>query len=430
VRTNRSATGVGVYDKFYVGYNQGQNIEHAPGTRPVDGRHTLRWFDALNSRWVNKTVGVGENFFNAGVFSNNRTEVRTLNATVQNYFLQNRLVTTLGWRNDRQRARESLSPAIDAATGWFQNEPLETKLPWISNEGKTMPQGAVLKPTPWLDLFYNQSDSFTPAGIAYNAVGELLANPKGRGKDHGLGVAPRRDRLHLRINRDEIDDQGVRGSNLATVVGRARNLDGQGTAGILGTSTDFLTFAQATVAQRFAKQRVTPTAAQTKTAVAQYRGLSEAFLDGFKNWNRGTTADITSYGFECEAAYNPTRSWRLKFTAAQPVAIDSDIGKGLQRYLMARLPIWTAARDENGVAWWDPLDQRRSHPAADLRGDQSRPDQARHIQPRQTPLASARVALECGLDLRFRRGAAQEFLRRRRAAPAGQGLPRLPRRSS
>ena len=344
-KTNRSATGVWVYDKFYVGDNQGQNIEHAPGTRPVDGQHTLRWFDALNGQGskkqprVNETVGVGENFFNAGVFSNNRTEVRTLNATVQNYFLQNRLVTTFSWHNDRQRARESLSPAIDPATGWFQNEPLKTKLPSISNEGKTLTQGAVRKPTPWLDLFYNPSDSFTPAGIAYNAVGELLANPKGRGKDYGLGAAPRRDRLHLRINRCEVDDQGVRGSDLATAVGQARNLDGKGTAGILGTSTDFLTFAQATVAQRFAKQGVTPTAAQTKTAVAQSRGLSEAFFDGFKNCNRGTTADITSHGFECEATYNPTRSWRLKFTAAQPVAIGSDIGKGLQRYLTARLPI-------------------------------------------------------------------------------------------
>lgn len=34
------------------------------------------------------------------------------------------------------------------------------------------------------------------------------------------------------------------------------------------------------------------------------------------------------------------------------MAIDSDIGEGLQRYLTARLPIWTTARDENGVAWW------------------------------------------------------------------------------
>jgi hypothetical protein len=352
VKNNRSATGVWVYNKYYVGDNQGQNIDRAPGTRPIDGKHTLRWFDALNNQWVNETVDVGENFFNAGVFSNNRTEVRTVNATVQNYFLQNRLVTTFGWRNDRQRVRESLPPAIDPATGWFQNEPLKTKQPWISNEGKTLTQGAVLKPTRWLNVFYNQSDSFTPAGIAYNAVGELLPNPKGKGKDYGIGLSLLNERLNLRINRYETEDQGARGGDLATVVARAWTLDGQGTAGIQGTSTDFLTFAQAAVAQRFAQQGITPTGAQTKTAVAQYMGLAETFLDGFQSWSRGTTADVTGHGYEFEATYNPLRNWRLKFTAAQQVAIDSDIGEGLQRYLAERLPIWTTAKDANGVVWW------------------------------------------------------------------------------
>jgi outer membrane receptor protein involved in Fe transport len=352
VKTNRSATGVWVYDKFYVGDNQGQNIDHAPATRPTDGQHTLRWFNALTNQWVSESVDVGENFFNAGVFTNSRTEVRTLNATVQNYFFQDRLVTTFGWRNDRQRVRESLPPAIDPATGWFQNEPLKTKLPWILNEGKTLTQGAVLKPTRWLNMFYNQSDSFTPAGVVYDALGELLPNPKGKGKDYGVGISLLNDRLHLKINRYETNDQGARGGDLDTVVARAWTLDGRGSNGIADTATDFQTFAQVTVAQRFAKQGVTPTAAQSSAAVAQYMGLTQEFLAGIQSFDRGTTADVTSRGYEFEAIYNPTRTWRLKFTAAQQVAIDSNIGDGLQRYLTARLPIWTTAKDENGVAWW------------------------------------------------------------------------------
>ncbi|MSU49406.1 MAG: hypothetical protein EXS37_10025, partial [Opitutus sp.] len=211
VKTNRSAVGVWVYDRYYVGDNQGQNIDRAPATRPVDGPHTLRWLNALTNQWVSETVELGENFFNAGVFSNNRTEVRTLNATVQNYFFKDRLVTTFGWRNDRQRVRESLPPAIDPATGWFQNEPLKTKLPWILNEGKTLTQGAVLKPTRWLNLFYNQSDSFTPAGISYDALLKLLPNPKGKGKDYGVAISLLNERLHLKINRYETNDQGARG---------------------------------------------------------------------------------------------------------------------------------------------------------------------------------------------------------------------------
>jgi len=352
-KTNRSAVGVWIYDKFYVGDNQGQNIDHAPATRPVDGQHTLRWFNALTNQWVSESVDVGERFFNANVFNNSRTEVRTLNATVQNYFFKDRLVTTFGWRNDRQRVRQSLAPAIDPTTGWFQNEPLKTKLPWISNEGTTLTQGAVLKPTRWLNLFYNQSDSFTPSGISYDALGELLPNPKGKGKDYGVGISLLNDRLHLKINRYETDDQGARGGDLDTVVGRAWTLDGRGTNGIADTATDFLTFSQVTIDQRFVKQGITPTVAQRNAAVAQYMGLTEEFLAGIQSWDRGTTADVTSHGYEFEVIYNPIRNWRLKFTAARQVAIDSNIGDGLQRYIAARLPVWTTAKDENGVVWWN-----------------------------------------------------------------------------
>ncbi len=352
-KANRSAVGVWVYDKFYVGDNQGQNIDHAPSTVPIDGKHALRWFDALNNQWVNESVDLGERFFNANQLTNSRTEVRTLNATTQNYFFNDRLVTTFGWRNDRQRVRESPAPTIDPATGWFTFDNTKTKLPWITNEGATATQGAVVKPTRWLHLFYNQSDSFTPAGIATNGFGELLPNPNGKGKDYGLSLSLLNDRLHLKINRYETSTKNGRpGGDLGTVLGRALSLDGRGTVGDPTTNLDFITWSRGVIAQRFARQGITPTAPQTKTALAQYMGVTEAYLDGFNAWNVDGTADVRSHGYEFEAVYNPTQNWRFKFTAAQQVAIDNDISAGLQQYLQARLPIWTTAKDDNGVLWW------------------------------------------------------------------------------
>lgn len=350
-KANRSAVGVWVYDKFYVGDNQAQNIDHAPAIIPVDGKHTLRWFNALTNQWVSETVDIGENFFNAGVFSNTRTEVRTLNATTQNYFFQDRLVTTFGWRRDRQRVRESLPPDIDPATGWFQYAPLKIKQPWITDAGNTTSLGAVLKPTSSLRLFYNQSDSFTPASIAYNAFGELLANPNGKGKDYGIGVSLLKERLFIKVNRYETNDTNARGGDLGTVVGRALRLDGRPTANGQQPN-NFQTWSRNVVAQRFARQGVTPTAAQSKTALAQYMGVTESFLDGFYDWNLDSTADVTAHGYEFEVIYNPTPNWRIKFNAAQQVAIDSNVGGDLQRFLAARLPVWTAAKDDNGLAWW------------------------------------------------------------------------------
>jgi outer membrane receptor protein involved in Fe transport len=350
-RADRSRVGVWVYDKFYVGDNQGQNVDRAPSIQPVDGQHTLRWFNALTNQWVSEVVDIGENFFNAGVFTNSRTEIRTLNATTQNFFLKDRLVTTFGWRRDRQRVRDSLPPAIDPSTGWYQYEPLRTKLPWISDAGNTTTLGAVLKPTGWLRLFYNQSDSFTPAGIAYNAFGELLPNPNGKGKDYGIGLSLLNNKLFLKINRYKTDDAGARGGDMGTVVGRALRLDGRPTANGQQLN-NFQSWSEKVVASRFVRQGITPSAAQTKTAVAQYMGVTEAYLDGFYNWNVDANADVTSKGYEFEIVYNPTPNWRFKFNAAQQIAIDSNIGGDFQRYLEARLPVWSTARDDNGVLWW------------------------------------------------------------------------------
>ncbi len=356
-KANRSdvAGGGWVYDKFYVGDNQGQNIDHAPSTAPVTGQRQLRWFNALSNQWVSETVDIGENFFTAatgaGLFSNSRTEIRTLSATTQNYFFGDRLITTFGLRNDRQRVRESLPPAIDPATGWFTFDNLKTKLPWVVNEGDTVSAGAVLKLTRWLRVFYNQSDSFTPATVALNAFGELLPNPNGNGSDYGIGLSLLNDRLHLKVNRYGTSDKNARGGDFSTVIGRALRLEGRPT--VNGQQiNNFQTWSQTVVALSFARQGVTPTAAQSKTALAQYMGVTETFLDGFYNWNVDSSADVTAKGYEFEAVYNPTQNWRIKFTAAQQVAIDSNVGIDFQRYLETRLPVWTTAKDENGVLWW------------------------------------------------------------------------------
>jgi hypothetical protein len=42
----------------------------------------------------------------------------------------------------------------------------------------------------------------------------------------------------------------------------------------------------------------------------------------------------------------------MKATAAQQVSVDSNISPGVQKYLDARLPIWTSLVDDAGVPWW------------------------------------------------------------------------------
>ena len=349
---NRSAVGVWTYDRFYVGDSQGQNVDHAPSTAPIAGQHSFHWFNALTNQWVSESVDVGANFFNnASGFNNSRTETRTLNATTQNYFFGDRVVTTFGLRRDRQRVRQSLPPAIDPATGWYNNDPLATLQDWLINAGDTKTAGVVLKATPWLHAFYNQSDSFAPAAIGQDAFGNLLSNPSGKGKDYGINLALFGNRLHLKLNRYETFDTGARGGDLGTVVTRITTLEGRPTKN--GQNIGNLqTWSLDVIAARFAAQGVVPTQTQTDAAVEQFMGVSDYWYKNFYNFQTDTSADVASHGYEFEVIYNPTQSWRIKVTGAQQVAIDSNVGAELKRYLDARIPIWQSMKDASGNLWW------------------------------------------------------------------------------
>lgn len=341
-----------VYDKYYVGNAVGQNIDYAPSSQSIDGPQTLVWYNGSTKQWVSEPVTVAAKFFNGNNFTDERTEIRTINATLQSYFLRDRLITTLGWRRDRQRIREVDPPVLDPSTGYFDFSPLAGSGPWIYSAGNTKTLGAVLKPTSWLRLFYNQSDSFNPATIAYDGFGNLLPNPNGKGKDYGIGLSLFHGRLYLKIDRYETFDKGARGGDLDTVLGRALSLDGKGTDNDPSVDSDLYTFAYQSVTENFAKQGVTPTAAQTEAAVAQMMGVSTYWLDHYNSWPTGTTADVDSHGYEIELTYNPTSHWRMKFNAAQEVAINNNVGGTLAAYIAARLPIWKTVKNVDGVLWW------------------------------------------------------------------------------
>ena len=147
------------YYKYYVGDNQGQNIDYAPPPiYGLGGRNNFTWFNALTNQWVNEPSLIGE----GGVTPSNRTrrEIRTQSLATQNFFLDNRVVTTFGWRKDKNRSRDSNGATIDPATGLPNYDALKIWGPWVEKAGDTKTAGAVVKPFTWLSLHVNKSDSF------------------------------------------------------------------------------------------------------------------------------------------------------------------------------------------------------------------------------------------------------------------------------
>ncbi len=348
---NRAGITAGrAYYKYYAGDNQGQGIDSAPAAvYGLSGTYPLTWFNAATNQWVNEPALVGE----SGITPSNRVrrEIRTQSVTTQNFFFNDRVVTTFGWRRDKNRSRDSNGATVDATTGLLNYDALKVWGPWIDKTGDTKTAGVVVKPFRWLNAHFNKSDSFQPATTQYNLFGDVLPNPTGEGRDYGITLSVLEGKLNVKVNKYTTLQVNSRSGDAGIVATRAIRMD-TGRSGNGNDSFNLEAWATLLSNARFAAQGIVPTAAQTSSAVAKIMGLPEGFLDTLVGKSITETSDIAAKGLEFELNYNPVRNWTMKLTAAQQISTDSNLSPGVQKYLDSRLPIWTTVKDDAGVNWW------------------------------------------------------------------------------
>ncbi|MDP3069377.1 MAG: TonB-dependent receptor plug domain-containing protein [Opitutaceae bacterium] len=376
-RANRVAVPQ-VTQRFYIGDNQGQNVDYGPATLAnINGTYNLNWFNNLTGQWVSEPTRV-ENLSRPST-ARNREELRTVSLTAQSYFLQDRLVTTVGWRRDKRRTRTSSAAAVNPATGLVTYDAYSTWGAWTedatgplgeatkaSQRGDTKTYGVVAKPLPWLNLFYNRSDSFFPQVVRYAMdLKGVIPNAKGEGKDYGVNFSALQGKLNVKLNRYEVAEKGSRAGEVGTIGNRTFRLEGRPENNGVRDNNGFYPWALNLSNSRFAAQGITPSAAQSASAVARIMGVTDEWMSVFLAAGPGQPqtnglSDIVSKGYEVEMTYNPTRNWRIKFTGAQQIAIDAAIGPEQFNYWQERLPVWTTARgdsvpgngDGRGAPYW------------------------------------------------------------------------------
>ncbi|MBL9189712.1 MAG: TonB-dependent receptor plug domain-containing protein [Opitutaceae bacterium] len=376
--TNR-ANRVGVpqiNQRYYLGDNQGFNIDHGPAARDnITGNYPLTWFNNLTGQWVNEPTRV--DLLSRPTTTRGRNELRTVSLTSQNYFLKDRLITTVGWRRDRRRERTSAQAAVDPATGLVNYDNYAIWNAWTddasgplgaatraSQRGDTRTYGAVVRPLSWLSLHYNRSDSFFPQVVRYAMdLKGVIPNAKGEGKDYGLSFTALQGKLSVKLNRYEVLESGSRAGEIGTIGNRTFRLEGRPENNGIRDANGFYPWALALSNSRFAAQGITPTAQQSAQATARIMGVTDDWMTTFLAAGPGQPqtnglSDVVSKGYELEVTYNPTRNWRIKFTGAQQVAIDARIGSEQFDYWQERLPVWTTAKDDQGRLWWNTVPER------------------------------------------------------------------------
>jgi hypothetical protein len=98
-KSNRIGT-QNIAQRYYLGDAQSQNVDYAPSaSEDINGTYNLNWFNNATGTWTNENVTVTSQL-NNGQGARQRTETRTLNATAQSFFFNDRFIVTAGYRRD------------------------------------------------------------------------------------------------------------------------------------------------------------------------------------------------------------------------------------------------------------------------------------------------------------------------------------------
>jgi hypothetical protein len=324
--------------RYYVGDNQGYNIDYAPAKGGQGGQHTIRWYNGATNQWISEQAFVGDVGTNT---TNSRREVTSRGATLQSFFWDDRIITTLGKRRDLNETRQSQGATINPATGLLDYSTLNRWNAWTERRGKTDTKGIVVKPLRWLALHYNTANSFNPQSFARTLFGDPLPDPTGESKDYGFSLNLAGGRFVSRVNFYRSNTINARNGDAGIVATRAIRIEN-------GNGDDFNLedFVTAFVTAR--PENATKTADEIATIVESITKVPT----GATGSNVSETSDILSKGVEVELYLNPTDSWTIKFTGAQQQTIDDHLSPNLGKYLEMRLPVWQSIKDDNGVLWW------------------------------------------------------------------------------
>lgn len=370
--------------KYYLA-NPGQAqavVSHSSGfygnqgwDRPVTSQ--VEVYNYTTGQFQNDRVIEQALFSSAGSFRTKR-EVRSWTLGGQSNFWDDRLITTLGWRHDKSRTRNTnvgvltdalgvpYAPALTNAelysngfSGIINHDAVMRRWGrWDEVSGNTKTLGAAFRPLKgWsaiqnlggegsviseffngLTLYYNQSENFNPpASFQTDYFKKPLTKPTGEGRDGGFGFNIFKNKLVARVNWYDTKNDNERTSTAGTLLGRLAYSD---------TTTGL---AWASAVQRVRNGADTSVVNWNSDALnnvsdpvnqQKIYDLIKLPLNYYTGITTGGTQNSFAKGAEIQLTYNPTNNWTIKVTADKQRTTYTNIVPQYDAWLKQRLPIW------------------------------------------------------------------------------------------
>jgi len=379
----------------------GANVGALTAVHTPQSPTTALVYDARINQWAKPSLTVLnyqtslDKLYSSASKANNTT--KSWSGVWQAYLLNDKLVGTLGWRQDEFSLRDAGAAKTVPVTG--QTNPYDPtwvlpETPTIYAKDTTFSWSAVAhvpdfikKRLPWgmdLSLSYNQAENFRPSSTIADVYGRPFAPPSGSTKDYGVTVSFADGKFLLRVNKYKT----VQANDSATFYNTfwpgndvVRAMNGMRSNVVnenvinkwfgftpsdprylpvraslsdpaqAGNQNPTLTAAEITFRNAWFQQRtkeewlrpVDPLLAsswnfQQPTAGGNFTATRPASV--------GNIADTVSEGLEFEGTYNPTKNWRITFNASKQEAEKMNVGSDFAEFIEKNLPLWT---DGDGV---------------------------------------------------------------------------------
>lgn len=236
----------------------------------------------------------------------------------QSKFWDDRIVTTLGYREDHSDFHGSTAVRSGAPLGAYTVGTWEAqRTPVQKFKSATRSQGIVLHATKHISAFYNHASNFAlpnPQIIIFpGGVGSSPPPPKGRSDDFGLKFTLFDGKVFATVTRYKTSAKDDADFGL--------------TAGNAAINNIWNTFQLNGVLPAVLADLGLPTNL-TASALAVNAG--------------GNTFDSNSEGWEFEMVANPTRALRLSLAFSDNKTVRTNIGKGVRDYVDANRTAWTS----------------------------------------------------------------------------------------
>jgi outer membrane receptor protein involved in Fe transport len=277
---------------------------------------------------------------------------------LQGKWLQEHLVSTIGWRNDSYKTYDAGAAELDPWTGLrITDSNVFYPKPGVDDSEDTFSHGIVghlpNKLFQWipggmgLSLTYNRSDNFRPTAQRYSVYNTPYDPQKGRTEEYGVMLTLLDRRLELRATKYETSalntTNGALASVLNNIVREPRNMRQYIAAGYSNDRPGAIA--------AWNQWLATPEAVHFMGTFGYQEIINPITGDaGYVLDDRlgivVSTSDIVAKGLEFEMTFNPTANWRIAINAARQEVERTNTGKELARLVESFRPWWT---DPNGA---------------------------------------------------------------------------------